>query len=203
MPLSATTAPNAGSDIVQAAAASRRGSTQRQTANMRLPNIEACLGCGAPFPCRDGPIHPYMESSSAYWAAYGEALARECSDPTPVATHRLSVDAYAVQHPGGSSRQSNQSVVVHLIGPFAVTSSAVANLLLSESTDEPDRAPRDRPARRRDRPTTGKSWPIARRAARYELSNPRQCRGFLDFTMTKGCLPYLSMGQLPVPHHRS
>ena len=148
MPLSATTVPNAGSDIVQAAAASRRGSTQRQTADMRLPNLEACPGCGALFSCRDGPIHPYMELSFACWAAYGEVLAGEHSDPTLVVTHRLSVDAYAVQHPGGSSRQNNQSVVVYLIGPFAVTSSAIANFLLSESTDEPDRVPRDRSANR-------------------------------------------------------
>ncbi|MDZ7628938.1 MAG: DUF5946 family protein [Parvularculaceae bacterium] len=28
--------------------------------------------------------------------------------------HRLSVDAYAVQHPGGASRQAIQSVGLHL-----------------------------------------------------------------------------------------
>jgi hypothetical protein len=82
---------------------------------MTLSDIESCPGCRAIFPCSDGPIHPYMESSPACWAAYGEVLAREYTDPSLLATHRLSVDTYAVQHPGGSSRQSIQSVGVHLI----------------------------------------------------------------------------------------
>ena len=56
-----------------------------------------------------------MESSPACWAAYGEVLAREYSDPAYFAVHRLSVDAYAVQHPGKPSPQTIQSVAVHLI----------------------------------------------------------------------------------------
>ena len=46
---------------------------------------------------------------------YGEVLAREYSDPTYFEVHRLTVDAYAVQHPGSIDRQSIQSVGVHLI----------------------------------------------------------------------------------------
>ena len=56
-----------------------------------------------------------MESSPGCWAAYGEVLAREYSDPAYAANYRLSVDAYAVQHPGRSSPQSIQSVALHLI----------------------------------------------------------------------------------------
>lgn len=56
-----------------------------------------------------------MESSPACWAAYGEVLAREYSDPAYFQVHRLSVDAYAVQHPGKPSPQTIQSVAVHLI----------------------------------------------------------------------------------------
>jgi hypothetical protein len=56
-----------------------------------------------------------MESSPACWAAYGEVLAREYSDPAYFRVHRLSVDAYAVQHPGKTSPQTIQSVAVHLI----------------------------------------------------------------------------------------
>ncbi|HEY3858328.1 MAG TPA: DUF5946 family protein [Gammaproteobacteria bacterium] len=74
-----------------------------------------CPGCGAEFPEREGPVHRYMESSPACWAAYGEVLAREYSDPTYFQVHRLSVDAYAVQHPGKPSPQTIQSVAVHLI----------------------------------------------------------------------------------------
>ncbi len=56
-----------------------------------------------------------MESSAGCWAAYGEVLTREYSDPAYSEFHRLSVDAYAVQHPGRPSRQSIRSVGLHLI----------------------------------------------------------------------------------------
>jgi hypothetical protein len=56
-----------------------------------------------------------MESSPGCWAIYGEVLAREYSDSAYGRVHRLSVDAYAVQHPGRPSPQSIQSVAVHLI----------------------------------------------------------------------------------------
>lgn len=74
-----------------------------------------CPGCAACFPDTPGPTHPYMESSSGCWAAFGDVLAREYSDPVYFDIHRLSVDAYAVQHPGRPSRQSIQSVGVHLV----------------------------------------------------------------------------------------
>jgi len=56
-----------------------------------------------------------MESSPACWAAFGEVLAREYSDSAYFQVHRLSVDAYAVQHPGKPSPQTIQSVAVHLV----------------------------------------------------------------------------------------
>jgi len=73
-----------------------------------------CPGCGAVFPELDGPVNEYMESSPACWRAFGEVLAREYSDPGLHAVHRLSVDSYAVQHPGSESRQAIQSVGMHL-----------------------------------------------------------------------------------------
>ena len=75
----------------------------------------ACPGCGAAFEERDGPTHRYMESSPGCWAAYGEILAREYSDPAYGALHRVTVDAYAVQHPGTPSPQSIQSGALHLM----------------------------------------------------------------------------------------
>jgi Family of unknown function (DUF5946) len=74
-----------------------------------------CVGCGALFPESDGPVHRYMESSPGCWAAYGEVLAREYGDPAYGTVHRLTVDAYAAQHPGRESPQTVQSVAVHLI----------------------------------------------------------------------------------------
>ena len=73
-----------------------------------------CPGCGASFPAIEGPVHEYMESSPACWHAFGQVLAREYAERALFAVHRLSVDSYAVQHPGGSSRQAIQSVGVHL-----------------------------------------------------------------------------------------
>ncbi len=74
-----------------------------------------CPGCGGRFAPFDGPVHAYMESSPGCWQAFGQVLAREYGNPGLFAVHRLSVDAYAVQHPGGDSRQAIQSVGVHLV----------------------------------------------------------------------------------------
>jgi hypothetical protein len=75
--------------------------------------IAACPGCGARFASITGPVHDYMESSPACWKAFGEVLARSYQNPH-WGGQRLCVDAYAVQHPGGDSRQAIQSVGVHL-----------------------------------------------------------------------------------------
>jgi Family of unknown function (DUF5946) len=74
-----------------------------------------CFGCGGFFSEIDGPTHPYMESIAGCWHAYGEIMARQYLDPDYVEYYRFSVDAYAIQHPGKPSRQSIQSVGVHLI----------------------------------------------------------------------------------------
>ena len=84
-----------------------------------MNGMVACPGCGAILPGHDGPTHRYMESSPGCWAAYGEVLAREFSDPRYMAVHRLTVDTYAVQHPGRPSPQTIQSVAIHLVGLYA------------------------------------------------------------------------------------
>ena len=64
----------------------------------------------------DGPTHRYIGASAGCWALYGEVLAREYGDyALYVPVHRLTVDAYAAQHPGEASRRAVQSVAVHLI----------------------------------------------------------------------------------------
>jgi hypothetical protein len=62
-----------------------------------------------------GPTHPYVRSSPACWAIYGKILAREYENPNYWALHQVTVDAYAVQHPGVPERRSIQSVALHLI----------------------------------------------------------------------------------------
>lgn len=74
-----------------------------------------CPGCGISLPNIDGPSHRYMISSPACWALYQEVMARAYESPDLQEVYRLAVDAYAVQHPGTPSRQSIQSVGVHLI----------------------------------------------------------------------------------------
>lgn len=77
--------------------------------------LETCPWCRASLPAVEGPTHEYMESTPSCWAAFGRVLAREYSAPRLFAVHRLTVDSYAVQHPGRPSRQSIQSVGVHLV----------------------------------------------------------------------------------------
>jgi hypothetical protein len=82
----------------------------------RMSNsTSSCPGCGLVLPERGGPVHSYLGSSPACWALYGEVLAREYSDPACFRVHQLTVDAYAVQHPGVPERRSIQSVALHLV----------------------------------------------------------------------------------------
>lgn len=96
--------------------------------------MEACFGCGAVVPTIEGPTHDYMLSSPGCWAIYGEVLAREYQNPAYMARHRLTVDAYAVQHPGEPVAAARRSVLFHLISLCAVferdTSLARATALL-------------------------------------------------------------------------
>lgn len=73
-----------------------------------------CPGCGGAFEAMDGPTHRYMTSSPGCWKVFGDLIAAEYSGAAPLEVHRLSVDAYAVQHPGDGSRQAVQSVGLHL-----------------------------------------------------------------------------------------
>ena len=84
-----------------------------------------CIGCGGLFPDTEGPTHRYMESSPGCWACFGEVLAREYSDLHYYAVHRLTVDAYALQHPGQPSPQSIRSVALHSISLCAIFEKSV------------------------------------------------------------------------------
>lgn len=82
--------------------------------------VEPCFSCGALAPRSDGPTHRYMLSSPGCWKVYGEVLAREYGDLRYMANHRLTVDAYAVQHPGEPTRPAVRSVCLHLSSLCAV-----------------------------------------------------------------------------------
>ena len=83
-------------------------------------HLERCVGCGAQVPRVDGPTHPYIGASAGCWAIFGEILAKEYGEWRYPPIHRLTVDAYAVQHPGTPSRRSIQSVAVHLVSLYLV-----------------------------------------------------------------------------------
>ena len=83
-------------------------------------STEICFSCGVETaPGTPGVIHRYMLSTPGCWAQYGELLAREYSDPRYMAAHALTVDAYAVQHPGVEGPQVISSVHVHLASLIA------------------------------------------------------------------------------------
>ena len=76
----------------------------------------ACIGCGGLVPDIEGPSHRYMLGSPGCWEAYTSLLGGALAGvvlPSPRGS--LTVDAYAVQHPGVPNPQATQSVWVHLI----------------------------------------------------------------------------------------
>jgi len=73
-----------------------------------------CVGCGAVVPDVDVPGHRYLGSAPGCWQLFGEVLAREYSDFRYGRAHGLTVDAYAVQHPGEPSPHAIASVALHL-----------------------------------------------------------------------------------------
>lgn len=80
------------------------------------PNRQTtCPGCGGQFDAISGPTHAYMTSSPGCFTAFNSLLTAEYSDPALLPTHRLTVDTYAVQHPGDpNDRRAVQSVGLHL-----------------------------------------------------------------------------------------
>lgn len=76
-------------------------------------NLKRCIGCRGNFPDIEGPTHRYMESSPGCWSCFETVLAREYGDLAYHEVHRLTVDTYAIQHPGQPSKQTINSVALH------------------------------------------------------------------------------------------
>jgi hypothetical protein len=72
------------------------------------------------LPHHGGPVHPYIGASAACWALYGELLTYEYADLGYPTCHRLTVDAYAVQHPGRREQRTITSLGTHLSGLYLV-----------------------------------------------------------------------------------
>ncbi|MEO0637075.1 MAG: DUF5946 family protein [Pseudomonadota bacterium] len=82
---------------------------------MTAADRSECPGCGALLPMVEGPVHRYMDGSPACFEFFTRILAYEYSDAALQTTHRMTVDTYAVQHPGADgTRRQIQSVGLHL-----------------------------------------------------------------------------------------
>jgi Family of unknown function (DUF5946) len=79
-------------------------------------DLRACPGCGLELPELDAPTPANVGASAACWALYGRLLVYEYSQAPSARHHRLTVDTYAVQHPGRPEHGSNRSQALHLIG---------------------------------------------------------------------------------------
>lgn len=77
-----------------------------------------CPGCGAVVPDPGGVKQPTVGASPGCWAAYGDLVAREYSEWHNPPIHRLTVDAYAAQHPGEPSSKAILDVAAHLIALY-------------------------------------------------------------------------------------
>lgn len=76
-----------------------------------MTDLETCVGCGVALPAiAGGATHRYMTSSAACWAAFNGLSLLENG-----AFSALTVDAFAVHHPGTPSAQTTQSVAIHLM----------------------------------------------------------------------------------------
>lgn len=62
----------------------------------------------------DGPTHRYMTATPACYKHFTDILAAEYSNALLTPAHRMTVDTYGVQHPGGDQRRQIQSVGLHL-----------------------------------------------------------------------------------------
>ncbi len=80
---------------------------------------QKCYSCGLKTEPFEGPIHKYLGSSPGCWAKYGELLTREYQNMNYMKMHGLTVDAYALQHPGKESLQTISSAHVHLASLYS------------------------------------------------------------------------------------
>ena len=77
-----------------------------------MNDVVRCVGCRGLVPAEDGPVHRYMTASPGCWRIYTELGA---TGMPPARWAALTVDAYAVTHPGKAGPQSTPSVWIHLV----------------------------------------------------------------------------------------
>lgn len=75
-----------------------------------------CPGCGLAMPLGDTTVYDgYFNTSPECWSVFTEVVGHEFGNAVVFGqVHQLTVDAYAVQHAGGS--HPDKSIAVHLVG---------------------------------------------------------------------------------------
>ncbi|MCP2166479.1 DUF5946 family protein [Goodfellowiella coeruleoviolacea] len=82
---------------------------------MSRATVSTCPGCGLSRPDAGGVGPTERTASAACAERYGELLARSYGIAEYRPVHQIVVDAYAAQHPGGTSRREIQRVALCLM----------------------------------------------------------------------------------------
>ena len=86
-----------------------------------MNNKIQCYGCGALVEAKEGQPHEYIGATRGCWDLYCQILEKQYGEYNyPQFTHRLTVDTYAIQHPGQPARKAIQSVNVHLVSLYLI-----------------------------------------------------------------------------------
>lgn len=94
---------------------------------MTLETAESrCPGCGLVMPAGNPiPYDGYFNASDECWSLFTEVIGREFSNAVLFGqVHHLTVEAYAVQHPGGL--HPDKSIDIHLAGLYLMMERNVA-----------------------------------------------------------------------------
>jgi hypothetical protein len=92
-----------------------------------------CYGCGAWVDNIEGQPHKYIGATQGCWNLFEQILVKEYGEyQYPALTHKLTVDTYAIQHPGQPERRSIKSVNVHLVSLYFIFVKKVSG---SEATE--------------------------------------------------------------------
>jgi len=80
------------------------------------PELRPCPRCGGVVPVVDAPTPAEISAAPGCWMLYNKVVGREYGEWSYPQLHRLTVNAYAAQHPGGSGPDAVRWLGSHLIG---------------------------------------------------------------------------------------
>lgn len=82
-------------------------------------SLEKCMWCGAAVQTQPAGAPTKFGAHPGCFALFGQVIAREFQDAAYFSVHRLTVDCYAVQHPGAEGERAMvQSHNIHLMAIY-------------------------------------------------------------------------------------